>query len=347
MFNDIFGADQYGGNGDIGFPNRDSDIYGNYLADCWDDALEIEGDNRNVRVFDNYIDNIKVAVAIAPVRVGPIYLFRNIAGVNNFANGGVFLKQGRDNGGGGWRFVFHNTILQPNENGFARGIGGNRSLREKPRVVTRNNILHVREFRDLTRSIETGGGDHDYDIFNGSAPNASEQNGIIGEPTFSGGKFDSEKLQGWYELKAGTKGHDDGVLIPGFNDDYQGKGPDMGTHEAGAPVLEYGPNAYRAGVEPPLLEEVGRVGRDQYGDWLKMRIAGQEFMFRKIKAGSFIMGSPKGESWHRKDHETEHRVTFSQDFYILSTELTQAQERQILAQPFCGQRPTRGRSELA
>jgi hypothetical protein len=154
--------------------------------------------------------------------------------------------------------------------------------------------LQVREFRDLRRSIETGGGDHDYDLFNGSVPNGSEQDGIQGVPTYVEGTFDREKLQGSYELKTGTPGHDAGVLIPGFNDDFEGSAPDMGTHEAGAPVLEFGPNASRASVAPPLLEEVGRVGCDQYGDWLEVSLTGQEFMFRKIKAGSFIMGSPKG-----------------------------------------------------
>ena len=38
-----------------GFPNRDSDVYGNYISHCWDDGIEIEGANMNVRVWENYI----------------------------------------------------------------------------------------------------------------------------------------------------------------------------------------------------------------------------------------------------------------------------------------------------
>ena len=34
---------------DNGFPGRDSDIYGNYIRNCWDDGIESEGANRNVR----------------------------------------------------------------------------------------------------------------------------------------------------------------------------------------------------------------------------------------------------------------------------------------------------------
>ena len=33
-----------------GFPIRDTDIYGNYVANCWDDGIEVEGANCNVRV---------------------------------------------------------------------------------------------------------------------------------------------------------------------------------------------------------------------------------------------------------------------------------------------------------
>jgi hypothetical protein len=53
QYNDIFGA---GHNFSTrGFPNRDSDIYGNLLNHCWDDAIESEGANCNVRIWGNYI----------------------------------------------------------------------------------------------------------------------------------------------------------------------------------------------------------------------------------------------------------------------------------------------------
>jgi hypothetical protein len=38
-----------------GFPNADSDIYGNEITHVWDDAIEAEGGNRNVRVWGNYM----------------------------------------------------------------------------------------------------------------------------------------------------------------------------------------------------------------------------------------------------------------------------------------------------
>ena len=55
MFNDIIGG---GSNGSFrGSPGPDSDIYGNFVSHCWDDGLEMEGGNRNVRVWDNYISS--------------------------------------------------------------------------------------------------------------------------------------------------------------------------------------------------------------------------------------------------------------------------------------------------
>lgn len=38
-----------------GSPNRDSDIYGNIVSNCWDDAIESEGANMNVRIWSNYL----------------------------------------------------------------------------------------------------------------------------------------------------------------------------------------------------------------------------------------------------------------------------------------------------
>jgi hypothetical protein len=37
---------------------------------------------------------------------------------------------------------------------------------------------------------------------------------------------------------------DSGALLPGFNDDYKGAGPDLGAFEFGALPLEFGRRAY-------------------------------------------------------------------------------------------------------
>ena len=45
----------------------------------------------------------------------------------------------------------------------------------------------------------------------------------------------------YFQLKPGGKAVDAGVVIPTVNDDFTGKGPDLGAHEVGAPSLRYGP----------------------------------------------------------------------------------------------------------
>jgi hypothetical protein len=115
----------------------------------------LEGGGWNVRVWGNYIDRTMVKIAIAGLSVGPIYLFRNVAGVSRFGHtswsGEPFLKMGgAPLTGGGRAYVFHNTILQPAGPPEARGtVGCAEGLNqaggpELLSVVSRNNILHVR-----------------------------------------------------------------------------------------------------------------------------------------------------------------------------------------------------------
>jgi len=75
-FNDaIGGEDNFTA---AGFPNSDSDIYGNTISHAWDDAIEAEGGNRNVRIWGNYIDQTATGIATTVTHLGPVYIFRNV-----------------------------------------------------------------------------------------------------------------------------------------------------------------------------------------------------------------------------------------------------------------------------
>ena len=52
-------------------------------------------------------------------------------------------------------------------------------------------------------------------------------------------------------------------------------------------------------------------------------------LFRKIPAGSFIMGSPSSEKG-RRDNEIQHKVTLTRDFYIGVFEVTQGQYENVM-----------------
>jgi len=62
-----------------GFPWADSDIYGNKISDAYDDGIEAEGGNRNVRIWDNTLERVYVAIANAATTTGPLYVWRNSA----------------------------------------------------------------------------------------------------------------------------------------------------------------------------------------------------------------------------------------------------------------------------
>jgi hypothetical protein len=83
QYNDILGGSA--NHSARGFPHRDSDIYGNLLSHCWDDAIESEGANCNVRIWGNYSTESFVGVACAGTLTGPLYVWRNVCGVMRLA----------------------------------------------------------------------------------------------------------------------------------------------------------------------------------------------------------------------------------------------------------------------
>src|SRR5208337_3039251 len=93
-FNDgIGGANNFSFKGS---PNRDSDTYGNIISNCWDDCIESEGANMNVRIWSNYIHHSFVDIATATTSMGPIYIFRNVFGESRISHqdhaGGTMIK---------------------------------------------------------------------------------------------------------------------------------------------------------------------------------------------------------------------------------------------------------------
>ncbi len=242
-YNDAFGA---GHNFSVqGFPNCDSDIYGNRLSHCWDDTIESEGANCNVRIWGNYSTDCYVAIATASTSVGPLYVWRNISGTMAVAPGqwgGGFLKTS-DNMGGGKIFVYHNTILQILERGSTgmiatgarTGLGWGGPM---VNVTSRNNILNVTQRPFQVRNDDPLS-DFDYDLYRGSLPGGErhEKHGVAAAPIYASGQP--------HALAENSPGHDAGARLPNFNDDFGGAAPDMGAEELGGAPLEFGVDAYR------------------------------------------------------------------------------------------------------
>jgi hypothetical protein len=260
-FNDIIGGGSNFSN--AGSPNRDSDIYGNILRSSHDDAIESEGANMNVRIWGNYIHDTFQHIATASTSKGPLYIFRNIFGETRSSRkflGGSMIKTGvRGEFGGGRKYIFHNTALQP---------GGPMNVftgHPDPNTVTRNNIFHCPGRLAASKAPENPG-DYDYDLFTGMDKGiAREEHGIKEIPQYIASYYMEfypastiNKIQwGKIPVMIGAVEKiltdpvvtipnpviDGGVIIPNFNDDFAGKGPDLGAFETGKPPLKFGRQA--------------------------------------------------------------------------------------------------------
>ena len=243
-----------------GFPNADTDIYGNEVSHAWDDAIEVEGGNRNVRVWGNYMDLTATGVASTITSVGPLYLFRNVwnrgrsmaeVPPDQDDRAMMFKSGSHPDFENGRRYIYHNTMLQAQEAGAKYGLGGAAGVMgtgdgERIRnTITRNNIWHTwRPFDEKWRAWDDtifAGRDNDFgwDLYNGT-PGASIRNAINGVPAYASGNGWKSEAGGQYQLAAGTPGYDQAVRIPNFNDRYGGAAPDVGAHEAGLARMKFG-----------------------------------------------------------------------------------------------------------
>jgi hypothetical protein len=275
-FNEIVSAEHNGFNDGIGggsnfshagSPNRDSDIYGNLITNCWDDAIESEGANMNVRIWGNYLHQFYNGIATACTSRGPLYVFRNVWGESRHTQrdptGGAAIKTGeRDEFGGGRKFIFHNTALQP------RGVVNAFTSHVNPNCVTRNNIFDCRGTL-ATKQEKEPASDYDYDFFSGNERGtAREAHGVRGTvaflPTYRLEFYPAPRVTAVRfgkistDMGGGTMREitdpvvsrpnpviDAGAILPNFNDDFAGKAPDLGAFESGRPPLEFGRRAYR------------------------------------------------------------------------------------------------------
>lgn len=250
-FNDAMGAGKNGGY--RGFPGADSDIYCNYVANCWDDGIEAEGGDQNVRIWNNYIEDVLIPIANAAVSIGPLYVWRNVSGRSysppHSSYGmthGPFIKMGYA-GGENWMtghmYIFNNTIFQQDNNG-AGGLGG--ASRIIKHCVTRNNILHVRQ--DDRRSIAVSrshvDNDFDYDLTSASFPDNQEKHGLNGSPQYvPGAGFDRESIKGAFQLAPESQGVAAALVIPNFCEAINGNLPDIGAHQSGSEKMVFGVTA--------------------------------------------------------------------------------------------------------
>jgi hypothetical protein len=247
MYNDVIGG---GSNGSFrGAPGPDSDVYGNLVSHCWDDGLEIEGGNRNTRIWGNYITQAMNMIANAATSIGPLYIWRNVVGRSQSrpeGGGANLFKMGFATSEGwmtGHMYLFHNTMFREGDWLSTGGLGGRRIVKH---TVSWNNILQVRSPQGYSVSDNARNVDNqfDYDLYNGRVPAGQEAHGVRGVPVYvAGAGFDAATKTGRFELAPSSPGLDAGCVIPNFNDGFHGQAPDIGAHEAGSPPMRFGVGA--------------------------------------------------------------------------------------------------------
>jgi hypothetical protein len=239
-YNDVIGSEAHWWNDAIegapnrdviGGPHRDTDIYGNILAFSNDDGTELDGGQINVRFWGNWVDKALCGVSCAPNRRGPSYVFRNLfvlTGDEHFHTGAGFKMGGDQFRHPGLSFLLHNTVYTANH-GLTSGHYG----KGPTPMVTRNNVFFgprpgLGRIRFRYREL----GDFDYDLIPTAgvygvspAPAGREAHAAVGRP-----KVCDEQARDM-RLVPDSPGVDAGVRLPGLNDDFTGKGPDMGAFE--------------------------------------------------------------------------------------------------------------------
>lgn len=223
----------------VGALNRDSDVYGNTVSHVWDDAIEAEGGNANIRIWGNYIDRVFTAIAVSPTSRGPAYIFRNVVYRTQYASdrsfdSGIFVKaKSYDGYRGDGIFIFHNTVYRHDGvGGVANGITSLGTC--VANLTSRNNIIDATK-----RAVDVGSNstaiDFDYDLYQGALVGivGHEQNGIEARAVY--GNDPSMP----YALTAGGIGRDSGSVIPNFSNNAVGL-PDMGAQEDGTAPLQFG-----------------------------------------------------------------------------------------------------------
>lgn len=216
---------------------HDSDIYGNMIAFCEDDGLEVDGGGMNVRIYQNRIENGLCGISTAPVASGPLYIYENLITNMGTLNGDLnaMIKAGATTDGiGGTVYMFNNT--------FDSVAPGLINTAKDTNYVTRNNIIAARRINGMAlKNTETNiSGSNDYDMLSKryEVCEGDEQNGISGVPEYRGFEF------GDFYPASVFAGIDKGQYLENFSSDRTvGSSPDIGAIEYGGKIefLPYRP----------------------------------------------------------------------------------------------------------
>lgn len=232
------------------------DIHNNDVSELTDDGIELDYSTRNVRCFHNRITNAYHGISAQPVHGGPAYIFRNT--MHNIA-ATPFKLHNRTSG----VLMLHSTVLKT---GRPVAISTPEEIRN---CLSRNNLfVGTAAPYAFESSAPMTNCDFDHDAFAGGPfASALKWNGkryrtpedvranapvykhmllIDAAKTFASGatppdSFDKQAQPADLRLSPNSAAIDAAQPLPGFNDTFSGKAPDLGAFELDALIPHYGP----------------------------------------------------------------------------------------------------------
>jgi hypothetical protein len=233
------------------------DFHNNELSELTDDGIELDYSERNNRCFWNRLCNVFQGISMQPVHGGPVYVFRNV--IDNIAVEPFKLHNSPSG-----CLIFHNTCVK---NGVPDALWTPDPVRQS---MTRNNLFVATTGNyafECTAPMREC--DFDYDGFAGgpfrlflrwnAARYASLAEVHRRAPVFRHAlQFDAvglfasgvlpptnvaERRSSSLDFRLAPKSAavDAGAVLPGWNDGFRGKRPDLGAYEVGDPLPHYGP----------------------------------------------------------------------------------------------------------
>lgn len=214
----------------------DADIYENTIRFISDDALEPEGACINHRFRNNTIDSVFVGISLAPITQGPVWMLRST--ITNYA--GMAVKWDRNSDG--VTFLYHNTAWTSVPNADAIFL-----ISPVYNAVMRNNIFSSTNFS--INAVPSGSTGHDWNNDNWHTTRTADANhfkwaNVLHTTSakfcaasglecsgFEAAPGLTNPSLGDLTLLASSPNVDRAVPIPGINDQFMGRAPDVGAVE--------------------------------------------------------------------------------------------------------------------
>jgi hypothetical protein len=235
------------------------DFHNNDVSELTDDGIEMDYSERNTRCFYNRLTNVFQGISEQPIHGGPVYIFRNV-----MYNVGVEPFKLHNSPSGA--LIFHNTSVK---------IGMPTLLYTSEKVshcMTRNNLFVGTTgnyaFECTAPMVDC---DFDYDGFAGGpfkailswnhqryttldelrnkAPVEKHAALVAVRGSFIAGALPpddpAKEAPRSVDLRLSpvSEAIDRGQALPGWNDGFKGRAPDLGAYELGDPLPHYGPRS--------------------------------------------------------------------------------------------------------